>query len=72
MMISIRSDQISDSRYALGVRTIPEEGMAPGRPDTHLIRMAFSVTPQVLVESLFTIYLSLRHLEQSNPTEAPS
>jgi hypothetical protein len=58
--------------YALGVRTIPEEGMAPAHRDTHLIRMAFSVTPQVLVESLFTIYLSFRHLDLSHPSEVHS
>jgi hypothetical protein len=54
---------------ALGVRTIPEEGMRPAHSRTHLLRMAFSPSPKVLIESLFTTYVSLRFLEQSQTTE---
>jgi aspartate/methionine/tyrosine aminotransferase len=51
--------------WALGVRTIPEEGMRLPTHGTHLLRMAFSPRPRLLVESLLTTYAALRFIESS-------
>ena len=70
MMKPCAFDVFAFLAYALGVRTIPEEGMRTAHSDTHLLRMAFSPTAKVLVESLFTIYVSLLFLEQIGHPEA--